>query len=146
MGRLIRELMTAEFDKVFEDEPIYEAVKRIVASRKTTIACVVDREDKLKGLLTPRDILVALVVREYGAARGRFFAGPAILHLLTSKYAGDIMSAPVNVHVSDAVEEAVNIMLNHGFYELPVVDEDMKVRGAISYFDIIMDALEDGKV
>jgi len=145
MGKQVRELMKAAFDEVSEDEAIYEAVKKIAASRKTTIACVVDREGKLKGLLTPRDILEALEVRDFGFVRGRFFAGPEVLHLLTSKYAKDIMSAPVSVHTNDGVEEAINSMLDHGFYELPVVSEGMKVIGAISYFDIIIDVLKGHK-
>jgi len=32
-------------------------------------------------------------------------------------------------------------MLDHGVYELPVVDRDMKVMGEITYFTIIMDAV-----
>ena len=146
MKRPVKELMTTEFDKVSEDEPIYEAVKKIAASRRTTIACVVDKEGKLKGLLTPKDILGALEVQEYGVVRGRFFAGPEVLHLLTSKYAEDIMSAPVSVHIDGVMGEVINIMLDHDFYELPVVDKDMKVMGAISYFDIIMDILEGHRV
>lgn len=145
MGRLVRELMTDKFDKVFEDEPIYEAVKKIAASKEITIACVVDKEGKLKGLLTPRDILEALGVREFGAVRGRFFAGPEVLHLLTSKYAKDIMSAPVSVNIDDEVEGVINTMLDEGFYELPVVDKDMKVVGAINYFNIIISSLENSK-
>jgi len=145
MGKQVRELMKTVFDKVCEDETIYEAVKKIAASEKTTIACVVDKEGKLKGLLTPRDILEALEVRDFGAVRGRFFAGPEVLHLLTSKYAKDIMSAPVGIGANDGVEEAINTMLDHGFYELPVVDKDMKVMGEINYFDIIIDVLKEHK-
>jgi len=70
MAKLIRDLMTTEFDKVSEDETIYEAVRKIAASRKTTIACVVDKQDKLRGLLTPRDILEAFEVRKFGGIRG----------------------------------------------------------------------------
>ena len=99
---------------------------------------VVNEEDKLTGLLTPRDVLQALEIRDFEAVRGRFFVGPEVLHLLTSQYAKDIMSAPVGVHADDGVSEAINTMLDHGFYELPVIDQDMKVVGAISYFDIII--------
>ena len=145
MGRPVKEFLTDKFVKVREDEPIYGAVKKIADSRETTIACVVDGEDKLTGLLTPRDILKALEVRDFEAVRGRFFVGPEVLHLLTSQYAKDIMSAPVGVHVDDGVSEAINTMLDHGFYELPVVDKDMKVIGEISYFDILLNSLEDQK-
>lgn len=145
MKRSVRELMTAEFDKVSEDEPIHEAVKKIAASRRTRIACVVDKEGKLKGLLTPRDILETLEVRDFGGVRSRFFAGHEVLHILTSKYAKDIMSAPVSVKADNEVWEAINTMLDHGFYELPVVDEHMKVMGAITYFDILVNTLWDDK-
>lgn len=145
MKKLVEELMTTECNTVPENAPIYEAVKKIASRTRGKIACVVDKEDKLKGLLTPRDILEALEIRKFGGVRGRFFVGPEILHLLTSKYAKDIMSAPLRVHVNDGVEDAINTMLDHGFYELPVVDKDMKVIGEISYFDILLNSLENQK-
>ena len=145
MAKPIRELVTEKFDRVFEDETIYEAVKKIAASKEITIACVVNKENKLKGLLTPRGILQALEVREFGTVRGRFFAGPEVLHLLTSKYTKDIMSAPVSVNIDDAVDKVIDIMLDEGLYELPVVDKDMKVIGEVNYFSIIISSLENLK-
>ncbi|HIE17990.1 MAG TPA: CBS domain-containing protein [Dehalococcoidia bacterium] len=144
MAKLVKDLMISEYDQVPEEESIYGAVKKITASRRSKIACVVDKEGRLKGLLTPRDILEALEVRKFGTIRGRFFVGPEVLHLLTSKYVRDIMSAPISVHVDDEIEEAVNTMLDHGFYELPVVDKEERVIGEISYFDILVDSLEEG--
>jgi CBS domain-containing protein len=145
MTKSVGKLMATECNKIQEDEPIYEAIKKIASSKKSKIACVIDKEGKLKGLLTPRDVLEELEVSKFGGVRGRFFAGPEVLHLLTSKYARDIMSAPVSVHVNDGIEEAINTMLDHGFYELPVVDDEMKVIGEISYFDIILSAVERQK-
>jgi CBS domain-containing protein len=145
MTKPVGKLMATECNKIQEDEPIYEAVKKIASSKRSKIACVVDKGGKLKGLLTPRDVLEELEVRKFGGIRGRFFAGPEVLHLLTSKYAKDIMSAPVSVHVNDRVGDAINTMLDHGFYELPVVDDDMKVIGEISYFDIIISSAESQK-
>jgi CBS domain-containing protein len=145
MAKLVGDLMTTECNNVPENMPIYDAVKKIAARARGKIACVVDREGKLKGLLTPRGILEALEVREFGGIKRPFFAGPEVLHLLTSKYAKDIMHAPVSVHVNDRMEEAINTMLDHDFYELPVVDNNMKVIGEISYFDIILNAAEHHK-
>jgi CBS domain-containing protein len=142
MTKPVGKLMAKECNKIQDDEPIYEAIKKIARSKKSKIACVVDKEGKLKGLLTPRDVLEELEVSKFGGIRGRFFAGPEVLHLLTSKYARDIMSAPISVHVNDGIGEAINTMLDHGFYELPVVDDEMKVIGEISYFDIILSAVE----
>ena len=55
------------------------------------------------------------------------------------------MSAPISVNVNDKVDDAINTMLDHGFYELPVVDKDRKVIGEISYFDILLNSLENQK-
>ena len=145
MAKLVGELMKTEYTSVPEDAAIYEAVQKIAARKRGKIACVVNRKGELKGVLTPKDILEALEVRKFGSTRERYFVGPEILHFLTSKYAKDIMSAPVSVHVNENIEEAINTMLDHGFYELPVVDKEMKVIGEISYFDILIDALENQK-
>jgi CBS domain-containing protein len=143
MPKLVRELMTTECNVVSEDEIIYEAVKKIASRKRGKIASVVDREGKIKGLLTPSDILKMLEVSRFGGVRDRLFAGPEVLHFLSSKYAKDIMSGPVSVRDNDGVEQAINTMLDHGFYELPVVDEDMKVVGEIGFFDILSHSLEN---
>lgn len=145
MAKLVGELMKTECTTVPEDAAIYEAVKKIAAREKGKIAYVIDKEGKLKGLLNPRDILQALELRKFGVIRERYFVGPEMLHFLMAKYAKDIMSAPISAHVNEKIEEAINTMLDHGFYELPVVDKEMKVIGEISYFDILLDALENEK-
>lgn len=142
MNKKIVDLMTDKFDKVCEDDPIYEAIKKIASNREISIACVVDREDRLTGILTPKHVLEMVEIREYGAVRGKFFAGPGILHLMTSKYAKHIMSAPVHVLADDKIEKAIDIMIDDGFYEIPVVDKNMKIIGAINYFDIIISCVE----
>lgn len=145
MVNQVGQLMKTEFTRVSEDTAISEAVKRIAAREKGKIACVVNSKGELRGVLTPRDILKAVEVRKFGGIRERYIVGPGMLHFLTSKYAKDIMSAPVSVHVNETIEEAINTMLDHDFYELPVVDKGMKVIGEISYFDILTDALKNKK-
>jgi CBS domain-containing protein len=142
MVKRVRELMLKEFVKIGEKERIYKAVEDIAKSGKTTIACVVDEEGRLKGIITPRELLKAIEVREFGAIRYPFFDWAEALGLLTSKYAEDIMSAPVSVRSDDEVERAINIMLDKGFYEVPVVDEEGRVVGEITYFSIIESSIE----
>jgi predicted transcriptional regulator len=52
------------------------------------------------------------------------------------------MSSPVSVNPGDGVEKAINIMLDKGFYEVPVVDEHGKMIGEVNYFSIISSSLE----
>jgi len=142
MKKLVKELMTRKFVKLHEEDLIYQAVEKIAADRETLIACVVDRDDKLKGIITPREVLKTVEVREFETVRYPFFEGAEILGLLTSKYAKDMMSAPISVREDDEVEEAINIMLDAGFYEVPVVDKEGRVLGEITYFTIIISSIE----
>ncbi len=142
MKKLVKELMTRKFVKLHEEDLIYQAVEKIAADRETLIACVVDSDGKLKGIITPREVLKTVEVREFETVRYPFFEGAEILGLLTSKYAKDMMSAPISVREDDEVEKAINIMLDAGFYEVPVVDKEGRVLGEINYFAIIISSIE----
>lgn len=145
MKKIVRELMIEKFVKVNEADRIYEAVAKIAEDRETLLACVVDEENRLKGIITPKELLKAVEVYEYGVIRRPVFSGREVLHLLTSKYARDIMSAPISVKADDDVETAIDIMLDSGFYEVPVVDGTGKVIGEINYFGIIISSIEELK-
>ncbi len=145
MKKLVKELMIEKFVKVNEADRIYEAAAKVADDRETLLACVVDEENRLKGIITPKELLKAVEVCEYGATRHPFFEGPEVLRLLTSRYARDIMSAPISVKADDEVQAAINIMLDRGVYEVPVVDSERKVIGEIHYFDIITSSIEHCK-
>ncbi|MFQ5988078.1 MAG: CBS domain-containing protein [Dehalococcoidia bacterium] len=142
MKKMVKELMVEKLVKIREKDRIYEAVEKIAEDKETMIACVVDGENRLKGIITPREVLKSVEVCEYGTIRYPFFEGPEVLHLLTSKYAGDIMGPPISVKADDEIEKAISIMLDEGFYEVPVVDEEGKVIGEINYFGIIISSIE----
>ena len=142
MKKSVKELISKKFVKVKEDDQLSRVVVKIARDRETMLACVVDRENKLKGIITPRDVLRAVEIREFGAIRHPFFEGPRILHILTSKYAKDVMSPPVSVKRDDSVDKAIDIMLDKGFYEVPVVDEGEKMLGVINYFSIIAGSVD----
>jgi CBS domain-containing protein len=142
MRKLVRELMVRKLVKIREDEPIYQAVEKIAADRETLIACVVDKDGKLKGIITPRELLKTVEVREFETVRYPFFEASAILGLLTSKYAKDIMCAPRSVREDEEVENAIYIMLDCGFCEVPVVDQEGRVIGEINYLDIITSSID----
>ena len=142
MTKLVRELMIRKFVKIHEEDLIYQAVEKIAADRETMLACVVDRDDKLKGIITPREVLRTVEVREFETIRYPFFEGAEVLGLLTSKYARDMMSAPISVREDDEIEKAIDIMLDFGFYEVPVVDVEGRVLGEINYFNIIISSID----
>jgi len=142
MKRLVKDLMTEKFVRIGEKDLICVALETLAEDPETMVACVVDEADRLKGLITPKGLLKAVGVREYGTIRYPFFEGPEVLHLLTSKYVQEIMSAPISVKADDEIAKVIDIMLDEGFYEVPVVDEEGRVLGEVHFFGIILSASE----
>jgi CBS-domain-containing membrane protein len=142
MKKNVKDLMSSKFVKVAEQDQISQVVVKIAKDKETMLACVLDEEGRLKGIITPKEVLRAVEIREFGTIRRPFFEGPEILRVLSSKYAKDIMSPPVSVKPEDSVDKAIDIMLDKGFYEVPVVDEQGKIVGLINYFSIITSSVE----
>ena len=142
MKKNVKDLMSSKFVKVAEQDQISQVVVKIAEDKETMLACVLDEEGRLKGIITPKEVLRAVEIREFGTIRRPFFEGPEILRILSSKYAKDIMSPPVSVKPKDSVDKAIDIMLDKGFYEVPVVDKQGKIVGLINYFSIITSSME----
>jgi CBS domain-containing protein len=141
MKKTVKELMIKRFVKVREEEEIYKVIEKIAEDRETMLACVVDKEDRLKGVITPKELLKIVEARVFEMISHPFIEGREALGLLTLKYAKDIMSAPISIKPDDRVEQAINIMLDEGFYEVPVVNEKGQILGEINYFGIIIDSV-----
>ena len=137
MTKKVHELMIDKSVTVTEDEEIAEVVNKVIKDCETLLVCVVDKDDRLIGMITPRELLKVAEVGEYGNVRHPFFSGREALHLLTSDCARDIMSAPISVKPDDEVQTAIDLMLSNNLYEVPVVDKDGKVLGEINFLGII---------
>ena len=137
MTKKVHELMINKSVTVSEDEEIFEVANKVAKDCETLLVCVVDKEGRLIGIITPKGLLKAAEVGEYGNVRHPFFSGREALHLLTSDHARDIMSAPISVKPDDEVQMAIDLMLGSNVYEVPVVDKDGKVLGEINFLGII---------
>lgn len=137
MTQKVHELMIDKSVTVSEEEEIFEVANKVTKDSETLLVCVVDKENKLIGMITPKELLKAAEVCEYGKVRHPFFSGREALHLLTSDHARDIMSAPISVKPGDEVQTAIDLMLRCNLYEVPVVDKDGKVLGEINFLGII---------
>ncbi len=138
MKKKIKELMTTKLAKIHEDDSIYEAVAKIAEDRETLIACVVDKEDKLTGIISPKRVLKTLAVRTFEHIKYSLFLGPGMLYsLITAEYVKDIMNASVSVGPEDGIEKAIELMIEHDIPEIPVVDRQGQLLGVVNYNDII---------
>lgn len=122
-----REIMTGDATCVGERESLQDAA-RMMAELDVGALPICGEDNRLKGMLTDRDIVVKCVVD--GGDPGSVTAGS----LAEGK--------PVTIGADDSVEEALSTMSSHGVRRLPVID-GTDLIGVVSQADIARNLPED---
>jgi CBS domain-containing protein len=129
MGTKARDIMTPGTECVGENDTMRDAAKRL-AELDVGALPICGEDERLKGMLTDRDIVVKVLAQ--------------------GKDPGDVRAAelaqgkPVTIGADDSVDEALATMKDHGVRRLPVIDGHDLV-GMVSQADIARH-LEDEKV
>jgi CBS domain-containing protein len=121
---LARDIMTASPQCVGENQTLAEAA-RLLASLDVGVLPICGEDQKLKGMLTDRDIVVKAVAE--GLDPSTVTAGS----LADGK--------PVYVLADDDIDQAMDLMRQHQVRRLPVI-EDHRLVGIISQADIALSA------
>ncbi len=122
-----RDIMTPDVDCVGERETLVEAARKMAQLGVGSLP-ICGEDDRLKGMLTDRDIVVKAL------AAGR---DPA------TTTAGDLAEGkPVTIGADDSVEEALRTMAEHQVRRLPVIDGH-KLVGIVSQADVARNLPED---
>jgi CBS domain-containing protein len=120
MAKTARDVMTQDPQCVGENETVLEAARKL-ADLDVGAMPICGEDDRLKGMLTDRDIVVKVL------APGR---DPA------STRAGELGEGkPITIGADDSVDEALRTMTQHHVRRLPVIDGHRLV-GIISQADI----------
>ena len=115
----LREIMRTDVIDVEPAETLQAAAQEM---REGKISSVLVTEDGyLIGILTERDMVKAV-------AEGIDTENVHVRDYMTP--------TPVAVNPDTSVEEAVQIMLEHGFRHLPVVDGERELKGVVSIRDL----------
>lgn len=107
---------------VFEDTTIAETIELL---QREKIGCIVvtDREEKLLGIFSERDLLIKIAGRKVD---------------IDSAVIGEFMTKNPTTTTFDApLAYALNLMSHGGFRHIPLVDDEYIPRGIISVKDII---------
>ena len=115
---IIRDLMTTRMVTTSPDDPVAEAAAAMV--RQQTGSALIMQGRFLAGILTERDVLRA-------AASGSDLTASPVSAWMTKD--------PEQASPDTMVEDAVQLMLLHGFRHLPVV-EGKEVLGVVSLRDL----------
>ncbi len=127
MAKKARDVMNSPAKCVGETDTIEEAAKQLAELNVGSMP-ICGTDDRLKGMLTDRDIVVKVL------AQGK---DPA------STRAGDLGEGkPVTIGADDSIEEALAVMSEHAVRRLPVIDGHDLV-GIVSQADIARELPEE---
>lgn len=113
-------LMSTTLYTVSPDTLVEEAAQKMLSSDVGSVL-VVDGDNQLKGILTTTDFVKVV------AERRPKDDTPVDTYMST-----DVITATVQ----DSIRDAADVMLEHGFHHLPVVDEAEGVIGMLSSTDL----------
>jgi CBS domain-containing protein len=117
----VREVMSSDCTCIGEHETLAEAAKRL-AELNVGAMPICGEDDKLKGMLTDRDIVIKAI------ARGK---DP------NSTEAGELGEGkPIVVSATDSVDDALRAMKDNKIRRLPVIDDDKRLVGIVSQGDL----------
>src|SRR3954467_147655 len=131
MGKKAREVMTGGAECIGENDTIAEAAKQL-ADLDVGSMPICGEDDRLKGMLTDRDIVVKVLAKGKNPADVK--AGELGV--------GD--GKTVTIGADDSIDEALRTMIDHKVRRLPVID-DHKLVGILSQADIATN-LDEEKV
>ena len=105
---------------------------------------VVDRDEKLVGILHIRDLLELVMpsfirlVEDFDYVGGDFTVFETLLPPpeVDIQPVRSVMAPPVSVRASSGLLRAFAIMNNHHLYDIPVVDDDDRLVGLASRVDV----------
>src|SRR5450631_3054968 len=125
------EIMTARIVTVEMDDRL-ELVKEIFDTMNFHHLLVVDEHKKLSGVLSDRDLLRAL--SPYVGSAAETARDLATLN----KRVHQIMTRhPLTLRPQSGITEAVNLLLAHRISCIPIVDDDFKPVGIVSWRDLL---------
>ncbi|HEX3511110.1 MAG TPA: CBS domain-containing protein [Solirubrobacteraceae bacterium] len=120
MGKTARDLMTTGARCVGENETLAEAAKQM-AKLDVGALPICGEDDRLKGMITDRDIVVKVI------AQGKDPAQTRASELAQGK--------PIWIGADEPVEQALKTMREHKVRRLPVID-DHQLVGMITQGDL----------
>ena len=120
MANTAREIMTGGVECAQEDETVLDAAKKM-ASLGVGALPICGNDDRLKGMVTDRDIVVKVL------AQGKDPSSTRVGDLAEGK--------PVTIGADDSLEELVRTMAQHEVKRLPVIDGHTLV-GMVSEADL----------
>ena len=142
---LVKDVMTSDVISVQKFENVMH-VAGILSEKNISGLPVVDKENKVIGIITQADILSMVGVRKEHTFKDllKHMFGEPLPERKTRDIVGDIMASPAATIKPDAnIAEAAQMMDAKRIRRLPVVDDKNMLLGIISRADILKAVLRN---
>ncbi len=127
MAKTARDIMSGGCECVGENDTVEDAARKM-ADLDVGALPICGEDDRLKGMVTDRDIVVKVV------AQGKGLSETQVGSLGDGK--------PVTIWADDSVEEAIRTMAEHKVRRLPVIDGH-ELIGVVSQADVATNLAEE---
>ena len=127
MAKTARDIMTEDCQCAGENDSVADAARKLAELNVGSMP-ICGEDDRLKGMITDRDIVLEVV------AKGKDPADTKVSELANGK--------PVTIGADDSIEEALDTMSEHKVRRLPVIDGHDLV-GIVSQADIAREVPEE---
>ncbi len=128
------------------DAAVAEIIKTMLDHPNVQVACVVNEEQRLVGVIDVPSLadafLVTVFPEEFMSAVQDLAEAEEFARWTRMHQASDIMREPVYVHISDSVRAAFHAMHQAKLPGIPVVDEQYRVIGYINLLELMGLCLE----
>ena len=119
-------MMNLDSFPVILETVIFKEALEEMNNKKLGIACIVNHDKSLKGIITDGDIRRKLL--KIQKPLSAFFVDDCIDHAILS---------PIVANADFTLEKAVEIMRNKQIWDLPVVDNDNKLVGLLHLHPVV---------
>jgi CBS domain-containing protein len=127
---------------VRHNTPLPEVAEAMAQNPSVNVACVVDDQARLVGLLPLQNLaddLFMLVVPEEFLSEARDLADALQFATMSrTQTAGDAMLEPISVTKNERVRDAFRKLHDHKLSGLPIVDEHNKITGYITLLEMLV--------
>jgi len=131
---------------VHPDDELSDVAEELLNHPMADIACVVNEEGRLVGLLRTQkvayELLLNLMPEEFLQHMSELEEALEYAELFKGRKAGDLVEEPVSVHPETTVREAFSLMRRHKLHGLPVVDDTNHVIGYINLLQMLVLAVK----
>ena len=119
-------MLKADVFPVLSAKTLFKEALEAMGRSNLGIACIVDAQEKLLGILTDGDIRRKLlkVQKPFSA----FFADDALVHAIRQ---------PTTIQPASTLREAIELMERKQIWDLPVVDASGKLTGLLHLHPVV---------